>query len=81
MGRPKIKVEVDTVETVEKDFFGSKDDRPEDRTITSRAQIRRELTDQMEVFLATGGEIANVASGHTADPPRKPTSNYGSRPI
>ncbi|MGH1471954.1 MAG: hypothetical protein ACRBCS_12215 [Cellvibrionaceae bacterium] len=81
MGRPKTKVEVDTVETAEKDFFGSKDDRPEDRTVTSRARIRQELTDQMEAFLATGGQIANVANGITADPPKKPTSNYGSRPI
>jgi len=81
MGRPKTKVEFDTVETTEKDFFGSRDDRPEDRTVTSRSQIRKELTDQMEAFIAMGGQIASVANGITADPPKKPTSNYGSRPI
>lgn len=71
----------DDMEKTEKDFFGSREDRPEDRTVTSRAKVRTELTDQIEKFLAGGGLINQIDPNVMADPPRKPTSNYGSRPI
>lgn len=69
------------MESTEKDFFGSRDDRPEDRSVTSRAVIRGELSDQIEQFLQMGGAISEIAPNVVADPPKKPTSNYGGRPI
>jgi hypothetical protein len=68
-------------EVVEKEFFGSLNDRPEDRTVTSRARIRNELSNQIESFLAQGGQINQIEPNVMADPPRKPDSDYGSRPI
>ena len=69
------------MEKQEKEFFGSREDRAEDRTVTSRANIRTELSDQIEAFLASGGTISEIDPNVMADPPRKPQSNYGSRPI
>jgi len=70
---------------MEKDYIGSRDDRPEDRSISSRAHMRDELSNQIEAFLSSGGRISEVPPevppNVMADPPRKPTSNYGSRPI
>lgn len=71
----------DDMEKLEKDFFGSRDDRAEDRTVTSRATIRSQLSDEVEKFLAQGGNINQIDPNVMADPPRKPQSNYGSRPI
>ncbi|GAB1255645.1 hypothetical protein [Aurantivibrio plasticivorans] len=81
MSKVKSRLGLNDSERVEKEFFGSKDDRPEDRTVTSRAHIRTELSSQIEAFLSEGGAISEVAVGVTNDPPKKPTSNYGSRPI
>ena len=36
---------------------------------------------EIEAFLATGGEINQVAPHVTADPPQKPSSRYGGQPI
>lgn len=69
------------MEKLEKEFFGSREDRAEDRTVTSRAKIRTQLSDQIEQFLAGGGQISQIDPNVMADPPRKPQSNYGSRPI
>ena len=33
------------------------------------------------VFLARGGKIAEVPANVTADPPKKPSPDYGGRPI
>lgn len=81
MANKKTHNKVDDVETLEKEFFGSRDDRPEDRTVTSRAKIRDELSAQIEAFIASGGAISPIAPNVMADPPKKPTNNYGSRPI
>lgn len=81
MASKKKFIKVDDVEVLEKDFFGSRDDKPEDRTVTSRARIRTELSSQIEAFMTGGGAISKIAPNVTADPPKKPTSNYGSRPI
>jgi hypothetical protein len=53
----------------------------EDFSIASRQKIRNELEDQIAAFLARGGTIAEVAPNVTADPPKKPTPDYGGRPI
>lgn len=77
----KKHIEVDAVEFVEKDYIGSRDDRPEDRTVSSRARVRQEVSSQIAEFLARGGSINEVEPNVMADPPRKPSTAYGSRPI
>lgn len=67
--------------SAEKHFFGSYDDRPEDRSVTSRARTRNELSDQVQAFLGQGGQISEIERNVRADPPRKPTSSYGNKPI
>ena len=53
----------------------------EERSVTSRDATRMELEDQIAEFLAKGGKIDRVQPHVTADPPKKPGSSYGSRPI
>ena len=53
----------------------------EDFSIVSRQKIRDELEEQMAAFLARGGKIAEVPANVTADPPKKPSPDYGGRPI
>ena len=55
--------------------------RPEERTVASRQKLRNELAKEMEELLARGGKLAQIEPNVTADPPRKPDSDYGSRPI
>ena len=53
----------------------------EDFSIASRQKIRDELEDQVAAFLARGGVINEVPPNVTADPPKKPSPDYGGRPI
>jgi len=53
----------------------------EDFSIASRQKIRDELEDQVAAFLARGGQISEVPANVTADPPKKPSPDYGGRPI
>lgn len=53
----------------------------EDFSIASRQKARDELDSQIAEFLARGGKINEVPANVTADPPKKPTSDYGGRPI
>ena len=53
----------------------------EDFSIASRQKVRDEIEDQIAAFLARGGKINEVAPNVTADPPKKPTPDYGGRPI
>ena len=57
------------------------EDAAECRTVSSKEQIRSKLNDDVEEFLKQGGAIEQVSTGVTNDPPRKPQSNYGRRPI
>lgn len=57
------------------------DDNIDAITIESRKEIRETIDDQVAQFIASGGQIEQVEANVTADPPQKPTSNYGSRPI
>lgn len=52
-----------------------------DRTLSSRQAERQKLQEDMERFLNTGGQIKQIDRNVRMDPPRKPESNYGSRPI
>ena len=46
-----------------------------------KQEERDELSQQIDQFLAAGGKINYVDAHVLADPPKKPTSNYGSQPI
>ena len=50
-------------------------------TVSSKEALRKQLEEEMERFLARGGRITEVPPDETSDPPRKPTSSYGSKPI
>jgi hypothetical protein len=56
-------------------------DSADERTVASRQKLREEMAAEIEAFLARGGKIAQIEPNVTADPPRKPDSDYGSRPI
>jgi hypothetical protein len=53
----------------------------DDFTIAARQRAREELEDQIAAFLARGGQILEVPPNVTADPPKKPSPDYGGRPI
>jgi hypothetical protein len=57
------------------------EDVPEERTVASRQKMRDEMSQEIEAFLARGGKIQHIDPNVTADPPKKPDSDYGSRPI
>lgn len=50
-------------------------------TVSSKEALRRQLEEEMERFLSKGGKVQEIAPDVTADPPQKPVSNYGSKPI
>ncbi|KEQ13052.1 hypothetical protein GZ77_21865 [Endozoicomonas montiporae] len=62
-------------------FLGSRDEPADQRTVESRKKLRESLNSQIEAFLASGGEIEEVPSNVTANPPQKPSGEYGNRPI
>lgn len=66
--------------TGDDDFYNQFDDAVT-RTVAAKANTRSQLEDDIQKFLKTGGEVMEVDSSVTADPPKKPVSNYGSRPI
>jgi hypothetical protein len=53
----------------------------DDFSIASRQRIRDEIDDQVAAFLARGGKISEVPANVTADPPKKPSPEYGGRQI
>lgn len=46
-----------------------------------REDLREQVAQDIEAFLRAGGRVEKVERGERADPPRKPKSRYGSRPI
>lgn len=56
-------------------------DTAESLTVSSKEALRRQLEEEMERFLAKGGKVQEIPPDVTADPPKKPESNYGSKPI
>ena len=57
------------------------DDEDSVRTLNARKRIRDQLEAVVEAFLSNGGAIQKVEVNATADPPTKPVSRYGGRPI
>lgn len=51
------------------------------RTVASRQRLHDQVDDEIASFLAHGGQISQIEPHVTADPPRKPLSRYGQRPI
>ncbi|MCT7358966.1 MAG: hypothetical protein COB09_06655 [Thalassobium sp.] len=50
-------------------------------SLAARNKVRESMSAEIEAFLARGGQIKQVDDNVMADPPRKPQSSYGSRPI
>jgi hypothetical protein len=44
-------------------------------------KLRESLDAEVAAFLARGGQIKTVDDNVMGDPPRKPQTSYGSRPI
>lgn len=52
-----------------------------ERQLADREALRSQMANEVEAFLKAGGKVEQVERGKRADPPRKPESQYGSRPI
>jgi len=50
-------------------------------SLEAKQREREALAQAMEEFLARGGRVQEVEPNVVADPPKKPDSKYGSRPI
>ena len=50
-------------------------------SVEAKERERAELERAMAEFLARGGRVQEIEPNVVADPPRKPDSKYGSRPI
>lgn len=50
-------------------------------SVEAKQKERDALARAMEEFLSRGGKVEEVDDNVVADPPRKPDSKYGSRPI
>jgi len=46
-----------------------------------RESVRQKLSSDIENFLKNGGCVQRVDNNVRADPPKKPSMNYGSAPI
>jgi len=66
---------------VDLSFIGSREEVAESRSVTSRKRLRNQVESDIEAFLNKGGKISEIAPDVTADPPKRPESNYGSRAI
>lgn len=50
-------------------------------SLGAKEMERARLQAEMEAFLASGGRINEIPANVVADPPKKPSSNYGGQPI
>ena len=50
-------------------------------SVEAKQKERDALARAMEEFLSRGGKVQEVEANVVADPPKKPASKYGSRPI
>ncbi len=50
-------------------------------SVYNRHKIRVQLQSEVEAFLARGGAIQQIDNNVTADPPQKPSNQYGSLSI
>lgn len=59
----------------------SEAEEAEQLTVSAKDTLRKQLEEEMERFLTSGGKIQEIPPDVSADPPRKPESSYGSKPI
>lgn len=59
----------------------NKEDSDSLRTPDARKAVRDQLDNDVEAFLASGGSVQEIDVNVMADPPTKPVSKYGGRPI
>jgi len=59
----------------------SADDYVTSTSSAARDELRQSMEDDVAAFLARGGQIQEIDDNVMADPPRKPQTSYGSRPI
>lgn len=57
------------------------DDEDSIKTLNAKQNVRNQLDADIEAFLKGGGAIEEVGANVTADPPTKPVTKYGGRPI
>ncbi|MQK16678.1 hypothetical protein EIZ80_24450, partial [Escherichia coli] len=50
-------------------------------SVEAKQKERDALAMAMEEFLSRGGKVQEIEPNVVADPPKKPDSKYGSRPI
>ena len=53
----------------------------EGASMEAKEREREMLARQIEEFMARGGKVQQIDDNVVSDPPRKPESKYGSRPI
>lgn len=70
-----------TATTTAADDAASIQETHDARSVSSRQHIRSRLDADIQNFIARGGAISEVPALTMADPPRRPVSDYGSRPI
>ncbi|MEQ3633139.1 MAG: hypothetical protein ACPGGD_10170 [Thalassolituus sp.] len=68
------------VAEVAKESSGSTDDMLVS-SAEEKEKLRLAMAAEVEAFLSRGGKIQEVGVNVMADPPRKPQTSYGSRPI
>ena len=51
------------------------------RTPQCNEEVRSQMQNEIDAFLAQGGTVTEVERGHRVDLPKKPENKYGSRPI
>lgn len=57
------------------------EDPLEGLSLEAKAREREMLERQIAEFIARGGQVQEIDSNVVGDPPKKPDSKYGSRPI
>lgn len=62
----------------DKDFFSKDNDQ---KSKSTHVELRVQLENDIDSFLQAGGSVTVVEPNVMADPPKKPESKYGSRPI
>lgn len=53
----------------------------EGASLEAKEREREMLARQIEEFMARGGKVQEIGDNVVSDPPKKPDSKYGSRPI
>ena len=51
------------------------------RTPKTNEELRAQMANEIEAFLAQGGSVEKIEKGRRVDIPKKPENKYGSRPI